>query len=108
MPLYPYTEIRITHKNTEVKRKFEDKLKIALIEKGYKDRTEFIREKLRELMQDIQWWLESLRGYTRENREKKYIEYCKDSNWKAIRKTKDKGWVGFGEHKAIRSRHYIN
>jgi len=52
MPLYPYTEIRIIHKSKEDKKEFENKLKIALAEKGYKDRTEFIREKLRELLNE--------------------------------------------------------
>jgi len=50
MPLYPYTEIRINHKSKKDKKEFEEKLKKALVENGYKDRTEFIREKLRGLL----------------------------------------------------------
>ena len=50
MPLYPYTEIRIIHKSKEEKFEYENKLKIALLKAGYKDRTEFIREKIRGLM----------------------------------------------------------
>ena len=53
MPLYPYTEIRIIHKSKEEKKEFEDKLKIALAKNGYKDRNDFIREKLRELLNEI-------------------------------------------------------
>ena len=47
----PYTEIRISHKTKEDKLKYEEKLEYKLIEKGYANRTEFIREKIRELLE---------------------------------------------------------
>lgn len=44
-----YTEIRIAHKTEWDKTKFENELDLSLIIKGYTNRAEFIREKIREL-----------------------------------------------------------
>lgn len=47
-----YTEIRILHKTVEEKKEYESKLNEALKKNGYSGRTEFIREKIRELIRD--------------------------------------------------------
>jgi len=44
-----YTELRISHKSKEEKSEYEAKLDLNLIIKGYANRIEFIREKIREL-----------------------------------------------------------
>lgn len=44
------TEIRITHKSLEDKTEYEKKLDEALKENGYSNRIEFIKEKIRELV----------------------------------------------------------
>lgn len=44
-----YTEIRIAHKSIKDKNDFEEKLDVQLSAKGYANRAEFIREKIREL-----------------------------------------------------------
>jgi len=45
-----YTEIRISHKTLEEKQEYEEALDKALKKHGYKTRTEFIQEKIRELI----------------------------------------------------------
>ena len=45
-----YTEIRISHKTIEEKQEYEIALDKALKKHGYKTRTEFIQEKIRELI----------------------------------------------------------
>jgi len=48
-----YTEIRISHKTKEGKKDYEDKFNKAIINAGYKDKNEFIREKIRELAKEV-------------------------------------------------------
>ena len=45
-----YTEIRISHKSEETKAEYENKFDEALKINGYRTRTEFITEKIRELI----------------------------------------------------------
>lgn len=45
-----YTEIRISHKTKEDKSNYEDIFDLNLMIKGYANRAEFIREKIRELI----------------------------------------------------------
>ena len=45
-----YTEVRISHKTEEDKQEYERKLDEALKSLGYRNRTEFISEKIRELI----------------------------------------------------------
>lgn len=47
-----YTEIRIAHKSKEEKEEYEKRLDEALKKKGYKNRTEWLNEKYRELIKD--------------------------------------------------------
>ena len=47
-----YTEIRIKHKSKEDKADYEAKLDLNLMIKGYANRVEFIREKIRELVNE--------------------------------------------------------
>jgi metal-responsive CopG/Arc/MetJ family transcriptional regulator len=47
-----YTELRISHKTIEEKQDYERKLDEALKAKGYKDRTEWLKEKYRELIRE--------------------------------------------------------
>ena len=44
-----YTEIRIAHKSEKDKKDFEEKLDIQLTVKCYKNRSEFVREKVNKL-----------------------------------------------------------
>ena len=48
-----YTEIRISHKTKEDKSEYENLLDLNLMIKGYANRTEFIREKIRELVKEV-------------------------------------------------------
>jgi len=50
-PLF-YTEIRIIHKSKEDKIDYELKLAKALLKAGYSNRTEYVKEKLRDLMKE--------------------------------------------------------
>lgn len=45
-----YTEIRISHKTKEEKQEYELRLDQALKEHGYRNRTEFVNEKVRDLL----------------------------------------------------------
>ena len=45
-----YTEIRISHKTEKEKKEYERKLDEALKSFGYRNRTEFITEKIREIL----------------------------------------------------------
>lgn len=45
-----YTEIRIAHASEEIKRDYEKILDMALKKAGYKSRTEWFNEKVRELV----------------------------------------------------------
>ena len=45
-----YSEIRISHKTEEDKQEYERKLDEALKSLGYRNRTEFITEKIREIL----------------------------------------------------------
>lgn len=45
-----FTEIRITHKTMEEKEQYEQKFDEALKENGYSNRVEFLKEKIRELI----------------------------------------------------------
>lgn len=47
-----YTEIRLSHKTIEEKQEYETALDKALKKHGYKTRTEFIQEKIRELIKN--------------------------------------------------------
>ena len=49
-----YTEIRIIHKNKEDKETYEIKLKESLVKAGYSNRTEYVKEKLRDLMKGVE------------------------------------------------------
>lgn len=48
-----YTEIRISHKTIEEKKEYEEKLNQAIVNKGYKDKNEFVREKIRNLVKGV-------------------------------------------------------
>ena len=52
-PLF-YTEIRIIHKSKEDKKEYELKLVKALVKANYSNRTEFVKEKLRDLMKEVE------------------------------------------------------
>ena len=47
-----YTEIRITHKTIEDKKAYEEKLDVQLAVKGYTNRSVFVREKIRDLVEE--------------------------------------------------------
>jgi len=47
-----YTEIRISHKTIEEKQEYEAALDKALKKHCYKSRTEFVQEKIRELIKN--------------------------------------------------------
>lgn len=81
----PYTEIRIAHKTKHDKEDYEARLDMALIIKGYANRTTFLREVIRELTKG-------------ENRNTiinnivyelfKLQELCDDKEWDSIVKAK--------------------
>lgn len=50
MPKLIYTEIRISHKTQDEKKEYESKLDEALKNRGYKNRNEFFKEKIRDLI----------------------------------------------------------
>jgi len=47
-----YTEIRIAHATEQIKRDYEKVLDIALKKAGYKSRTEWFNEKVREIVRE--------------------------------------------------------
>lgn len=48
-----YTEIRIAHKSEKDKKDFEEKLDVQSIAKGYKNRVEFVKEKINDLSKEV-------------------------------------------------------
>jgi len=52
MPLPFYTEIRISHKCKEEKIEYESILDEVLKANGYTNRTEFVRDKIREMIKE--------------------------------------------------------
>ena len=52
-----YTEIRISHKSEKDKKDFEEKLDVQLAAKCYKNRSEFVKEKIRDLVkEEFKWY----------------------------------------------------